>query len=95
MAEKGARKLAKQSQQTEVPMHLRNAPTKMMQQLGHGDGYQYAHNADDAVVDQQHFPTGLEETILYQPSERGFERTLKERQDWLQRRHAEKQEKKS
>lgn len=95
MAEKGARKLAKQSQQTEVPMHLRNAPTKMMQQLGHGDGYQYAHNADDAVVDQQHFPTGLEETILYQPSERGFERTLKDRQNWLQRRHAEKQERKS
>jgi len=95
MAEKGARKLAKQSQQAEVPMHLRNAPTKLMKQLGHGDGYQYAHNADDAVVDQQHFPKGLEEATLYQPSERGFERTLKERQNWLQQRHAEKQERKS
>ena len=95
MAEKGARKLAKQSQQTEVPMHLRNASTKLMKQLGYGDGYQYAHNSDDAVVDQQHLPAGLEDTTLYQPTERGFERTLKERLDWLQQRHAEKQERKS
>jgi putative ATPase len=95
IAEKGARKLARTSQQTEVPMHLRNAPTKLMKQLGHGNGYQYAHNADDAVVNQQHFPTGLEEPKLYQPSERGFERTLRERLDWLQQRRAEKQEGKS
>jgi putative ATPase len=95
IAEKGARKLARKSQQTEVPMHLRNAPTKLMKQLGHGNGYQYAHNADDAVVDQQHFPEGLEDITLYQPAARGFERTLKERLDWLQQRRAEKQERKS
>jgi putative ATPase len=95
MAEKGARKLARQSQQTEVPLHLRNAPTKLMKQLGHGDGYQYAHHDADVVVDQQHFPAGLEEVTLYQPAERGFERTLKERMDWLQQRRAEKYEGKS
>lgn len=95
MAEKGARKLARKSQQTEVPLHLRNAPTKLMKQLGHGDGYQYAHNDADAVVDQQHFPAGLEDVTLYQPAERGFERTLKERLDWLQQRRAEKHEGKS
>ncbi len=90
MAEKEARKLANRSQQTEVPMHLRNAPTKLMKQLGHGDGYHYAHNDADAVVDQQHFPAGLKEIELFQPTERGFERTLKERLDWLQQRRAEK-----
>ena len=95
MAEKGARKLARQTQQTEVPMHLRNAPTKLMKQLGHGVGYQYAHHAADAVVDQQHFPEGLAATTLYLPTDRGFERTLKERLDWLQQRRAERHEGKS
>ena len=90
MAEKAARKLAKQTQQSEVPMHLRNAPTKLMKQLGHGDGYQYAHNDADAVVDQQHFPAGVHADVIYQPGERGFERTLKERVAWLEQRRADK-----
>jgi len=87
-AEKAARKLAKQTQQTDVPMHLKNAPTKLMKQLGHGDGYQYAHNAADAVVDQQHFPDGVDGEGIYQPQERGFERTLQERITWLQQRRS-------
>ena len=91
-AEKAARKLAKQTQQADVPMHLRNAPTKLMKQLGHGDGYQYAHNAADGVVDQQHFPDGLAAEVLYQPGKRGFERTLQERIVWLQQRRAERKE---
>ncbi len=90
MAEKAARKLAKQTQQSEVPMHLRNAPTKLMKQLGHGDGYQYAHNDADAVVDQQHFPSGVSAETIYHPGERGFERTLKERVAWLEQRKADK-----
>jgi len=92
IAEKGARKLARQTRQADVPMHLRNASTKLMKELGHGDGYQYAHNDSDAIVDQQHFPTGLSAERLYQPTERGFERTLKGRLDWLQQRRTEKQE---
>jgi len=89
VAEKAARKLAKQTQQTDVPMHLKNAPTKLMQQLGHGAGYQYAHNDADAVVDQQHFPNGVDET-LYQPIERGFERILHERMLWLEKQRLNK-----
>jgi len=69
-----------------VPMHLRNAPTKLMKQVGHGAGYQYAHNSTDAVVDQQHVPDGVDVAGLYKPGGRGFERTLKERMDWLQER---------
>jgi len=82
MAEKSARRLAKETQHTDVPMHLKNAPTKLMKQLGHGDGYRYAHNEDDGVVNQQHLPDGVH-ALLYQPVERGFERTLKERMAWL------------
>ncbi len=86
VAEKGARRLARQTQDAEVPMHLRNAPTKLMKQVGHGAGYQYAHNSTDAVVDQQHVPDGVDVAGLYEPGGRGFERTLKERMDWLQER---------
>ena len=82
MAEKGARRVARETQQTDVPMHLKNAPTKLMKQLGHGAGYHYAHDALDGVVNQQHFPIGVQ-AEFYQPVDRGFERTLKERMVWL------------
>lgn len=88
MAEKAARKLAGKTQQGEVPVHLRNAPTSLMKQLGHGAGYQYAHNSKDAIVEQQHFPDGVALSQLYSPNERGFERSLKERMDWLDERRA-------
>ncbi len=89
MAEKGARRTARESRQFEPPMHLRNAPTKLMKAQGYGAGYQYAHNADDAVVDQHHFPEGMDAITLYQPVDRGFERTLRERIAWLQNRRKE------
>ena len=86
MAEKAARKLARQTQHGEVPMHLRNAPTRLMKQVGYGEGYQYAHNSRDAVVIQQHVPDGVDVAGLYSPSGRGFERSLQERITWLQER---------
>lgn len=82
MAEKSARRLAKETQDLDVPIHLKNAPTRLMKQLGHGAGYQYAHNEEDGVVNQQHLPDGVEATF-YQPVDRGFERTLNERLVWL------------
>lgn len=89
MGEKSARKLAKQTQQSDVPQHLKNAPTQLMKELGHGDGYQYAHHAVDAVVSQQHLPDGVHGQ-LYQPVERGFERSLKERMAWLDEKRGKK-----
>jgi len=62
-----------------------------MKELGHGVGYQYAHNAEDGVVDQQHLPDGVDEKF-YQPVQRGFERTLKERMDWLKQRKLDRGE---
>ena len=89
MAEKAARKLAKETQDLDVPMHLKNAPTKLMKGLGHGEGYQYAHHASDAVVDQDHFPQEMEAVSLFEPTERGFERRLRERKVWLEERRDE------
>ena len=84
VAEKAARLLAREYPDAPVPMHLRNAPTKLMQELGHGAGYQYAHDAEDAVVTQGHFPDGVDGQGLYRPTDRGFERKLGERIRWLE-----------
>ncbi len=90
MAEKAARILAKETQHLDVPVHLKNAPTKLMKEVGHGEGYQYAHDEADAVVTQSHFPDMMGEPALYKPVERGFERTLAERKRWLEARREEK-----
>ncbi len=88
-AEKAARKLARNAPDAPVPMHLRNAPSKLMKELGHGAGYQYAHSAEDAVVAQKHVPEGVQAEGLFTPSERGFERKLGERIRWLAARKKE------
>jgi putative ATPase len=62
-----------------VPLHLRNAPTKMMKGLGYGKGYQYAHDYEGAVVEQTHLPDKLKERRYYLPSERGQEKEIGER----------------
>jgi putative ATPase len=62
-----------------VPMHLRNAPTPLMRQLGYGRGYQYAHDYADAEVDQQHLPDRIKDRTYYHPTDRGYENALQER----------------
>jgi putative ATPase len=66
-----------------VPLHIRNAPTGLMKDLGYGQGYQYAHDAPDARVDQEHLPDSLRNRRYYQPSDRGLEAELARRlADW-------------
>jgi putative ATPase len=62
-----------------IPIHLRNAPTKLMRELGYGEQYRYAHDYDDAIVEQQHLPDNLVGRTYYQPVERGFEREIRSR----------------
>ncbi len=62
-----------------VPMHLRNAPTKMMKSIGYGRGYRYAHDQEDGLVDQEHLPAELAGTRYYQPTNRGFEAIIRDR----------------
>ena len=64
-----------------VPLHLRNAPTKLMKDLEYGKGYRYAHNEADAVADMSCLPTALEGRKYYDPKERGFEKEIKRRLD--------------
>ena len=62
-----------------VPLHLRNAPTPMMQKLGYGKDYKYAHNYEDHIVDQEHLPKELLGRRYYTPSDSGYEKEIKER----------------
>ena len=65
-----------------VPLHLRNAPTRLMKGLDYGKGYRYAHDYPDAEVEQEHFPDELKGKRFYHPSDRGYEKTIKE---WLEK----------
>ena len=62
-----------------VPLHIRNAPTGLMRDLGYGAGYQYAHDAPEARVRQEHLPEALRDRQYYRPVERGLEADLARR----------------
>ncbi len=65
-----------------VPLHLRNAPTQLMKGMGYGKGYKYAHDYQDAHVEQEHFPPNLQGRRYYEPTGRGFEATIRDRLAW-------------
>ena len=62
-----------------VPLHIRNAPTALMKNLGYGRGYQYAHDDREGLVLQEHLPDALNGTTYYQPTNRGYEAVIKDR----------------
>ncbi len=68
-----------------VPLHLRNAPTKLMKELDYGKGYRYAHSEADAIADMSCLPPALADRKYYEPKDRGFEKEIKRRLDgWEQ-----------
>jgi len=70
-----------------VPMHLRNAPTKLMKELGYGKGYRYAHDEPEAYTPgQTYFPDGMEARSWYEPSDRGLEAKIREKLEQLKNR---------
>lgn len=70
----------KETPKVEVPLHLRNAPTNLMKSMDYGKGYQYPHNHEDGhVKNVQYLPDQLKGQIFYEPSERGYEKTIRER----------------
>ncbi len=74
-----------------VPLHLRNAPTRLMKEMGYGKGYQHAHKLSAAFTDMICMPLSLTNTVFYQPTDRGFEQRLRERLEWLRKRRSENQ----
>ena len=81
----------KQQGTREVPMHLRNAPTKLMKGLGYGKSYRYAHDESDAyAAGENYFPEGMQQTRYYWPAPRGLEIRIKDKLDQLRRLDAAK-----
>jgi len=74
-----ALELAKETGNLAVPLHLRNAPTQLMKQLGYGDGYKYAHDYPNHFVDQQYLPDELKDTRIWHPQQSPAEEKLHQR----------------
>lgn len=82
---KSAMALAKDTVNQPIPMHIRNAPTDLMKELGAGQGYRYAHDEEYAfAAGENYFPEALKNTQFYHPEERGMEKQIKARLAFLQ-----------
>ncbi len=86
-----ARAAARETGSAPPPLHIRNAPTRLMKEIGYGAGYAYDHDAEDGFSGQNYFPDGMKRPIYYSPPERGFERELKKRIEYFARLRAKRQ----
>jgi putative ATPase len=77
-----AMEAAQRSPAAQVPMHIRNAPTPLMKELGYHRGYRYAHDSPDAYLPQEYLPDELRGSEFYTPRQMGFEREIAKRLEW-------------
>ena len=82
LAWKAALDAARATPAASVPMHIRNAPTKLMKELGYGDGYQYAHEAPEGYLPQDYLPDEVSDRAFYVPGSFGFEKEVEKRLAW-------------
>jgi putative ATPase len=92
VAQKKAWRSAQDTGSLMPPMHILNAPTKLMKNVGYGKGYAYDHDADEGFSGQDYWPEEMEAQAFYQPTDRGFEARLKERLDYWEQRRKELQQ---
>ncbi|MDJ0641221.1 MAG: replication-associated recombination protein A [Erythrobacter sp.] len=90
-AQKSASRSARETGSLMPPANILNAPTKLMKDIGYGEGYSYDHEAEDGFSGDNYWPEGMEPQIYYEPVERGFERKVKERIDYWKRLRLERQ----
>mgnify|MGYP003669319602 CR=1 FL=1 len=81
-----ANRAARETGSLAPPAHILNAPTKLMKDLGYGDGYVYDHDTDDGFSGQDYFPDDMDRRTFYTPVDRGFERDVKKRLEYWKRR---------
>lgn len=89
-AEKAAIRAARETGSVMPPKHILNAPTRMMRDLGYGEGYDYDHDAPDAFSGQDYFPEGMARQRFYTPADRGFEREIAKRLAYWDKLRAER-----
>ncbi|MDQ3426906.1 MAG: recombination factor protein RarA, partial [Gemmatimonadota bacterium] len=85
----GALSAARETPAAPVPLHIRNAPTGLMKELGYGAGYRYAHASPDAYLPQEYLPDELRGTAFYAPGPFGYEKKVAERLEWWEKRKEE------
>ena len=86
MAIKQAETKVRQTGDLPVPLHIRNAPTKLMKNIGYGKGYKYPHDHPDDLTGQEYLPEELREKRFYHPKKYGFEKDLQKRLDYFRSR---------
>jgi putative ATPase len=92
VAQKTAWRSAEETGSLMPPMHILNAPTKLMKTVGYGKGYAYDHDADEAFSGQDYWPEGMEPQTFYDPTDRGFEAKVRERIEYWQHRRKDLQQ---
>ena len=85
-----AQRAAKETGSLMPPMHILNAPTRLMKDIGYGKGYEYDHDAEEGFSGQNYFPDGMARRNFYRPVERGFEREVAKRLAYWSKLRAQK-----
>jgi putative ATPase len=91
-AQKNAWRSAAETGSLMPPMHILNAPTKLMKNVGYGKGYAYDHSTEEGFSGQGYWPEGMEPQTFYEPTDRGFEARVRERLDYWNERRKELQQ---
>ena len=92
MAQKSAWRSAKETGSLMPPIHILNAPTKLMKNVGYGKGYAYDHSSEDGFSGQDYWPEEMEPQKFYEPTDRGLEARIRERLDYWNERRKELQQ---
>ena len=92
VAYKESVRAAKETGSLMPPKHILNAPTKLMREIGYGEGYAYDHNAEEGFSGQDYFPETMDRRQFYRPVERGFEREIQKRLDYWAKLRRQRQE---
>ena len=85
----GVQKDVRELENMPVPLHIRNAPTSLMKDLGYGKDYKYPHDYPEHFIEEEYLPKNLKGRIYYHPTEQGFEREIKKRLAWWRRKKGE------
>jgi putative ATPase len=88
----GVQKDVRELENMPVPLHIRNAPTTLMKDLGYGKGYKYPHDYPDHFVEEEYLPENLRGKIYYHPADQGFEREIKKRLEYWRKNKNNKRE---
>ena len=86
----GVKKDVRELENMPVPLHIRNAPTRLMEDLGYGKDYKYPHDYPDHFVEEEYLPENLKAKTYYNPTEQGFEKEIKKRLEYWRRKRGEK-----